>query len=196
MKFLIALFTATLLIQVSTHAASPKKGDTAPNISTKDIDGKAFDLSKEVKAGPVVLVFYRGGWCPYCNLQLKQLQNKLIPNIKGFKAQVVAISADQQEEASKTRKNQKLDMTLISDSSAQIVKAYDIVNQVPAKLVKKYKDEYKIDLEKASGKKHHIIPIPAVFIVNKDMKLEFSYINEDYKVRAQIKDIIKALKSL
>jgi peroxiredoxin len=173
-----------------------KVGSRAPQIMTKDIDGKSFNLNESVKKENVILVFYRGGWCPYCNTQLRTLQAQAVPKLKKANAKIVAISVDRVEEAIKTKTNEKLNMTIISDPSAGILKKYNIVNKVDEKLVKKYKDKYKLDLEKASGKKHHIIAIPAVFVVTKNRKISFAYANENYKVRAQIKDVLDNIENL
>jgi peroxiredoxin len=168
-------------------------GEKAPQINMKDVDGVKFNLKKSLKKGPVVLVFYRGGWCPYCNLQLRNLQSEVVPSLGKYQATLVAISVDRLDEALKTKKSEALGITVLSDPTASLVKKYNVVNKVPMKLVKKYKSKYKIDLEKSSGKKHHIIAVPAVFIVKENGKISFSYANEDYKTRAQTKDILNAL---
>ncbi|MCJ8276986.1 MAG: redoxin domain-containing protein [Bdellovibrionales bacterium] len=200
MKQIIAIAFSLFIFSIPLHGANKeiglKVGTQAPSISQQDVDGKSFDLSKAAKKGPVVLVFYRGGWCPYCNIQLRNLQKDLVPQLGTYKAQLVAISVDKVDEAMKTKNKEKLGMTLLSDPAADLIKKYNIVNQVEDKLVKKYKSEYKIDLEAASGQKHHMITIPAVFVVNKKSEVAFAYANEDYKVRAQIKDIVEALKKL
>ncbi len=168
-------------------------GNQAPAFSVKDIKGEAFKLEDEIKKGEVVLVFYRGGWCPYCNIQLRSLQAEVLPVVKVKKAQLVVVSVDKVDEALKTQKKEDLGMRVVSDSQAKLIKKYNVAYKVPEDLVKKYKKSYKIDLEKSSGKQHHIIAVPAVFIIDKQGKITFSYVNENYKVRAQVEDIIKAL---
>lgn len=195
---MIKKYVWILLIIFGVCSANAKKigielGQKAPEILTKDVQGKKFELSSE--KNPVVLIFYRGGWCPYCNLQLRKLEANVVPKLKKYKAKLVAISVDKVSEAVKTLESQKLNMTVISDSDANIVKAYNLVNKVPQKMVNKYKNDYQIDLEASSGKKHHIIPIPAVYVISKGI-VKFAYANEDYKVRAQEKDILAALGKL
>ncbi len=172
-----------------------KKGLSAPDFKAKDINGVDFSLKDALKRKPVVLVFYRGGWCPYCNLQLRKLQKNVMPNIKG-KAHLVAISVDLPDKGLETSKKENLGFDILSDPKAAILKSYNIVFKVPGPLVKKYKNEYNIDLEGASGEKHHIIAIPSVFVIDSKGKIVFSYANEDYKVRAAEKDIMNAVNKL
>jgi len=171
-------------------------GAKAPQISTTDIDGKSFDLNQTLSASPVILVFYRGGWCPYCSLQLRKLQLEALPRIKNAGGKLVAISVDKPGRAVEMKKKENLGMTLLSDPRAKILKAYDVDFKVPDDLVEKYIKKYKIDLEAHSGEKHHIIAVPAVYVINKSGELTFSYVNENYKVRAQVEDILKAVESL
>lgn len=187
----------TLLVFISVPTFAKEfglpVGKKAPQIKMTDVDGENFNLKKTLKAGPVVLVFYRGGWCPYCNLQLRNLQSEVVPLLEKHKATLVAVSVDRLDEASKTKKNESLGMRVLSDPTASLIKKYNVVNKVSMNLVKKYKSKYKIDLEKSSGEKHHIIAVPAVFVIETDGNITFSYANEDYKTRAQTKDILSAL---
>lgn len=171
-------------------------GAAAPQIATKDIDGKSFDLHAEVKKGPVVLVFYRGGWCPYCNLQLRNLEKGISADLKKLGASMVAISVDTVEEGLKTDSKEKLSAVIISDPEAKILGDYKVKFTVPQELVTKYKNEYKIDIEASSGKKHHIIAVPAVYVVDSKGTITYSYVDENYKVRAPEADIVKAVSDL
>lgn len=168
----------------------------APDFTSTDIDGNEFNLKNAYKKGPIVLAFYRGGWCPYCNTQLRSLQSNLVPKLKPYSASLVVLSVDSLDEASKSKKSNELGMTVISDSDAKILKLYNVAFKVPNELVNKYKNEYKIDLEKSSGKDHHLIAVPSVFIINKEGKITYSYVDENYKTRANNKDILKALSDL
>lgn len=180
-------------------SASPHKdyglsvGTNAPQIQTKDVDGTLFDLKKSLASGPVVLVFYRGGWCPYCNLQLRNLQKKVLPHIGN--AKLVAVSVDKVSEGVKTQKTESLGFSVLSDPDAKILELYRVKYKVPEDLVKKYKSSYDIDLEKSSGKTHHVIAVPAVYVIAQSGKIAFAYVNENYKERADEKDIIAAVKS-
>ena len=171
-------------------------GEQAPQISVKDINGSAFNLKANLQEGPIVLVFYRGGWCPHCNLHLRRLQNDVVPKLEKYNAKLVAISVDKLDEAEKTQKKQNLGMTLISDPMAELIKKYKVVNQTSKSLVRTYKEQYNIDLEGASGQKHHIIAIPAVFTIAQDGSVRFAFVNENYTIRAQSTDILTSLENL
>lgn len=171
-------------------------GAEAPQITTTDVEGKTFDLSKAAKSGPVVLVFYRGGWCPYCSLQLRKLQLEALPRVKKAGGRLVAISVDKLDSVLKMKAKDSLGMTILSDPKAKILKAYDVDYKVPDELVEKYIKKYKIDLEADSGETHHIIAVPAVFVIGESGRVAFSYVNEDYKVRAQVEDIVSAVEAL
>jgi peroxiredoxin len=173
-----------------------KKGQVAPDFSAKDLAGKEFSLKQSLKQGPVVLVFYRGGWCPYCNLQLKKLEKEVLKATREAKGSLVAVSVDLPNEGVATKSKQKLSYTIISDPKLAILKPYNVLFKVPEDLVKKYKESYSIDLEASSGEKHHTIAVPAVFVIGKDGRIVYAYADEDYKVRAPEKDIIEALKKL
>ena len=109
---------------------------------------------------------------------------------------MVAISVDKIDEGVKTQKKNDLSMVIISDPSAEILKEYHLINQVPDDLFKKYKDKYDIDLEIYSGEKHHKIAVPGVFVVNSKGIITYSFVEEDYKKRAPEKDIIKAIQKI
>ena len=199
---IMSKFTAGLIISLLSFSLFAedtkgiKVGEIAPQITTKDINGATFNLENTLNNGPVVLVFYRGGWCPYCNRQLRKLQAEIVPELDKFNAKLVAISVDRLDEIEKTQKKQDLGMTLISDPMASIIKRYNVVNQTSDSFVKTYKESYGIDIEAYSGQKHHIIAVPAIFTISSNGEVVFSYANENYTIRAQNRDIISSLEEL
>lgn len=168
-------------------------GDKAPAIHQNDISGHPFDLAEAESAGPVVLVFYRGGWCPFCNLQLHDLQIDLVPFAKKNHAQIAAISVDQATEEAKTQAKHDLTITLLSDPTAALLGAYHVQYHVSPKLVKKYKKDYHVDLEAYSGQAHHIIAVPAVFVINGLGTIVYAHADPNYKVRAPESEIKAAI---
>ncbi|MCB0393957.1 MAG: AhpC/TSA family protein [Bdellovibrionales bacterium] len=195
---IFVLFFSLVLISVNGVTADYglNIGTKAPNFTANKVPKGTIQLSNEVKDQNVVLVFYRGGWCPFCNIQLRELQNTLAPELKSLNAKLIAVSVDLVDEGVKTTEKNSLSFDVVSDPKAKILKAYNIAYKVPEELVKKYKESYGLDLEKSSGEKHHIIAVPSVFVIDKTQTIKFSYSNEDYKTRAQIKDILAALRSL
>lgn len=193
---LIALLIVFSSSAFSSNTSGIAVGEQAPQIQVEDIKGQRFDLKESLANGPVVLVFYRGGWCPYCNRQLRKLQRNVVPKLTQYNAKLVAISVDKLTEAAKTEKNENLGMTIVSDPMAALVKKYKVVNQTSNRLVRTYKQLYDIDIEGASGQKHHIIAIPSVFTIAQDGKVVFAYVNEDYTTRALNRDILASLNGL
>jgi peroxiredoxin len=194
----ILLFIANLSFAASEFPASPEKiqpillGSKLPDVALTTLQGKATTLKQQVAGKPSILVFYRGGWCPYCNLQLSDLRLiKKQAETLGY--QIIAISPDRSEELKRTMGKQKLDYTLLSDNKAAALRAFGIGFQVDAATLEKYKG-YGIDLEKASGQKHHALPVPSVFIIDKEGILQFSYVNPDYSARVPGSVVLEAAK--
>lgn len=160
-------------------------GMSIPAFTALTPDGKVVNFDPKQLEKPFVLTFYRGGWCPYCNAHLgemREIEKELID--MGF--DVFFISPDQPSFLIESLKDQELkaDMhyQLLSDSSMEISKAFKIAFKVDDETVEKYK-KWNIDLEKASGYDHHLLPAPAVFVVGKNGVIQFQYVNPDYKIR-------------
>jgi peroxiredoxin len=169
-------------------------GSRAPDTALKTLDGKDTSLWKQMNGKPAILVFYRGGWCPYCNTQLSELRN-IVKDAGALGYQVIAISPDRPEELSRTMTRDKLDYTLLSDSKAEAIKAFGIAFRVDDETIKNYVN-YGIDLEKSSGESHHALPVPSVFIVDSAHLLQFSFTHPDYRVRVPGSVIMAAARAI
>lgn len=167
-------------------------GVQAPDFTALTHKGEDITLSTINKDGPVVLVFYRGGWCMYCNRQLQEIQSRL-EEFKAQQASVVAISVDLQENAAKSVEEKELGFIVVSNPEANLLEIYNLVYKVPDDLAKKYREEYSIDLEAASGRSDHVIAIPATYVIDAEGKIVYAYANRDYKVRPSLDEILKAL---
>ena len=130
-------------------------GQPIPDTELKTAAGKAFDLQAAVQEQPVVLIFYRGGWCPFCNAHLGQLQ-EAAPQLRELGYQIIGISPDRPEELQKSLEKGSLSYTLLSDSSMAAAKAFGIAFEVDAPMLKKLAS-YNIDIEAASGETHHLL---------------------------------------
>ena len=168
-------------------------GAPVPDAALRTVAGAPVSLADVVKGKKTVLVFYRGGWCPYCNLQMADLQAR-VGELEGMGYAVVAISPDTPEELRKSVEKNKLDYTLLSDSKADAIRKFGLAFRVEDALVAKYKDSYKIDLERSSGETHHILPVPAVFLI-KDGRVAYAFSNPDYKVRLKGDALVAAAKA-
>lgn len=192
---LIGIFSLLLEGLAFSNTYGLKVGEKAPAIVTQDVEQKGVDTVALAKKGPVVLVFYRGGWCPICNRQLQKLEKDVAPKLGKYDATMIAISVDRRGEGQKTNLKFNQRFRVVSDPDLKILTPYNVVYDVPPSMVKKYVD-YGIDLEKASGKKHHKIAVPAVFVIDGKGVIRYAFADENYKVRAQNKDILQALQSL
>lgn len=173
--------------QVRQPAASAEEiqpvpvGAKIPSVTLTASDGSRFDLDSATAQKPTILIFYRGGWCPYCNTQLGQLQT-VEPELLKLGYQILAISVDRPEKLNETYEKRQLNYTLLSDSSMECALQFGLAYRVDEKTVEKYKN-YSMDLEKASGEKHHLLPVPAAFVVGTDRIIKFEFVNPNYKVR-------------
>lgn len=181
-------------------AASPDQvrpillGSRLPDVTLRTVGGQVTTLSKQVGGKPAILVFYRGGWCPYCNLQLSELR-LIEAEAKALGYQMIAISPDRPEELAKTLDEGELTYTLLSDSQAEALKAFGIGFRLDDATYLKYK-AFGIDLETASGEKSRALPVPTVYIVDADGVLQFGYTHPDYTIRIPGPVILAAAKAI
>lgn len=195
---LISLFTGLMFAQIDYSKVPAKaedispllNGEKIPAVVLMDSDGKKVDLKKEFASKPTILVFYRGGWCPYCNSHLAELQD-IEKELSGMGFQIIAISPDKPEKLKGPIKKSNLVYKLLSDSSMEFAMKMGLAFKMEEELVSLYKNKYKIDVEGDSGYSHHLLPVPAAFIVDKEGEIYFSYINPSYKTRVN-KDILMA----
>ena len=190
------VFTLATFILVNTIFAQEKPeglfiNSKAPDFKAVDQNGNNIRLKDMVKNGKVVLFFYRGNWCPYCSRQLKQLQDSLELFVdKGV--QVVAITPEKVEGISKTVEKSSATFPIIHDEEGKIMKAYDVRFALDEKSVSRYKMSG-IDLAAMNGKNGTNLPVPAVYIINKESTIVYRYFNEDYKKRVSVKELLSEL---
>lgn len=191
------IFSATLLIvSFSIAAQEEPKGlninNEAPDFTAKDQYGKEVNLKEKLKAGPVVLVFYRGQWCPYCNRYLKRLEDSMsLVSNKG--ASLISVTPETTEGIEKTIEKTKVTYPILYDEGLSIMKSYDVAFKVDDKTVEKYKG-YGIDFAKANGDSNGPnLPVPAVYVINKEGKIIFRHFDKDYTKRVSVADILAHL---
>ncbi len=166
----------------SADAVCPLKvGMTVPKVGVTSLDGSKIDLSFEIAKKPTVLVFYRGGWCPYCNTQLRGLR-EIESKLYDLGYQLLAVCADKPEKLKETLGKDSLRYTLLSDGPMTAAAAFGLAFKVDDITLKKYQG-VGIDLEGASGETHHVLPVPAVYLFGTDGIVRFSYVNPNYKIR-------------
>jgi len=182
--------------EAPAYPDSPLKvGQSIPAGMLTTEEGARFDLAASVAEKPTVLVFYRGGWCPYCNRHLAALSD-IVPDLQVAGFQILAISPDRPDILRAHKAMGEAPYRLLSDSSMEMSRKFGIAFTVEDSLVAKYKDSYGIDLEADSGYTHHMLPHPSVYIVDPSGKIRFTYVNEDYKVRLEPEKILAEVRKI
>lgn len=168
----------------------------APDFKSKDQNGNEISLKDIRKKNAVVLVFYRGYWCPYCNRQLQKLEDSL-QLIRDKGAELIAVTPEKQEGVAKTLEKTKATYPIISDEELKIMKAYDVAYQVDDKTVARYKMA-SIDLAANNGEKANAVylPVPAVYVINKQGEITYRYFEPDYKKQPSVREILDNLNGL
>lgn len=169
-----------------------KVGDKAPDFSLPNATGKTINLSELLLKGKVVLTFYRGSWCPYCNLQLAHYQSSL-KEIHGLGAELVAISPQTPDESLNISEKNQLNFEVLSDNGNKVAKQYTTIfknGDVPLNLMA----ELGIDFAAHYADDSNELPIPAVFVIEKDGTISFAAsTGGDYRNRVDVSEIINAL---
>lgn len=158
-----------------------KVGSKAPDATLPDITGASQNLAALYGQGPTFVVFYRGGWCPFCNLQLHDL-SQAKPEFDKRGIRIVAISVDQPGEEAKTQAKNEVAFPMLSDSDLATHKAFNVVH-VLAEAEAKALAGHGVDLEKYSGQAHHSIAVPSIFLVDRAGKVRWVHVDKDYKTR-------------
>ncbi len=164
-------------------------GSKLPAISLRTISDAPFDLNKAISEKPTVLIYYRGGWCPYCNAQLGQLK-EIDATLTEIGYQIFAVSADCPDKVKETIDKHNMNYTLLSDNDMAYARALGIAFRLDETTYKKYTG-YGIPIEE-----HRQLPVPSVFIIGTDGVIKFEYVNPDYSVRLDPDVILAAAKSV
>ncbi|TAK49603.1 MAG: AhpC/TSA family protein [Saprospiraceae bacterium] len=174
------------------EAQGLKPGGKAPLFTATDLHDEPYALADALKNGPVVLIFYRGQWCPICNMHLKALQEKL-PEIYRRGATVVAVSPEKSEFLKRTAEKTGAEFTLLFDEGYKIADAFD-VTFLPGKLLRGvYNTLLQADLKNANSDDSERLPIPATFIINTDGVIVWRHFDPNYIKRSKVGDILKNL---
>jgi peroxiredoxin len=190
---LVAVASAAALAP-SAEAVQPLAvGEAAPAFTLPDAAGKSFDLAAAFAARPTVLVFYRGGWCPFCNRHLAALA-EIEPELRRLGYQIIGISPDAPEALHATGESHNLRYQLLSDAAMQASPAYRIAYRIPPDLAEKYRG-YGVTLPRTPDGSEPWLPVPAAFIVGRDGRVKFAYANADYQVRISNEDLLAAARA-
>lgn len=168
-------------------------GMKAPQFEVLTVTGEPQVFDPDNMEKPLVMSFFRGGWCPYCNLHLAEMR-KAEQELKAMGFDIWFISIDQPSVLYDSLDQPDIGYTILSDSSLGATRGFGLAFQMPDDLVERYL-EWDIDLEAASGETHHVLPAPATFIIGTDGIIQFQYTNPDYKVRLHPSVLLAAAKA-
>jgi peroxiredoxin len=178
---------------VSLQSQQPLQvGSVAPDFTVQTVNGKTVHLSSLTKEKQVVLMFYRGQWCPYCNKQMSELQDSL-QYINRQNAMVIAITPEKPQEVSKIIDKTGASFDIVYDENHRIMDLYKVTFTLSKVKNLAYK-AWGIDINEASGNEDLALPVPATYIVNKQGVITGAFYDEDYKKRAAVKDIVAVLQ--
>ncbi len=174
-------------------ASALQVGATAPDFTLNDATGKPVQLQTMLESGPVVLTWYRGGWCPYCNVQLHAYQESLA-EIRAAGGQLVALTPEKPDGTVTTAEKHGLKFAVLSDTGNAVGRQYGIVYKLPESLIEKFKG--RLDLPKINGDESWELPLAATYVIGRDGKIVRAFVDADYRKRDEPAAIVAALRKM
>jgi peroxiredoxin len=193
----VAVFDRSIqnLLEQGVPTGALKVGDVLEPFALDDAMGATVTLDQLVETGPAVIVFYRGGWCPYCNLALRTYQRELLPELAAFSARLVAISPQSADESLSTAEKAGLEFTVLSDPASRLAQRIGISFQQADEVLAAQR-KLGLDLAQVNADGSVNLPRPTVLIVDRDRTVRFVDIQPDYTARTEVADILAALAGL
>lgn len=171
-------------------------GDTAPDFTLPDAFGNEVSLGRLLAEGPLVISFYRGEWCPYCNLELRELQAAL-PRMQALGAKLIAISPEKPDGGMIATEKNQLTFPVLSDFENKLARQFGIVFQVGEGVKDLGKNVFKNDLELRNGEGSYQLPVPATYVVDASGIIRFCHVDADYMTgRVVAETVVAALKAI
>lgn len=170
-------------------------GERAPEFALPNARGETVSLKQLLRQGPVVLTFYRGAWCPYCNLELKALRDTL-PHIRGYGASLVAITPQTPDRSLKQVEEDGYPFEILSDLDNRVMQAYRLYFQVPEELNRLYQQKLGLDLAEYNGEGRYGLPVPGTFVIDQTGVVRAAFADTDYTRRMEPQAILDALAGL
>lgn len=185
---------ATKELAESNMAKGLSIGEQTPDFTLKDPTGVSITLYEELKKGPVILTFYRGGWCPYCNLELRAYQ-RVLKDITAAGGQLIAISPQTPDSSLTTKEKNELEFLVLSDTNGSVAENYNLIFKLPDYQIKIYK-EHGADLTMHNGNDTWELPVPATYIIDRSGKIRFASADPDFTKREEPTRMVELLKEV
>ncbi|WP_417746604.1 peroxiredoxin-like family protein [Rosistilla oblonga] len=188
-----ALLSSAEVLQSGANAL--EVGQQAPEFELPNPQGDSVSLSSWLAKGPVVVTFYRGNWCPYCNLQLRAMQQRL-PDLRRLGAELVAITPQLPDESLTQIEQASLEFPVLSDQDARVAAEYGVAWKVPELILDHMRNDRNLELATINGGNGSVLPIPATFVINREGIVTWRFVDVDYRQRAEPDEIVAALQAL
>ena len=171
---------------------SKREGDKAPNFILPNATGQKVSLTNKTKKGYTIITWYRGGWCPYCNLTLAAWQD-ILPEMKAEGIELIAITPELPDSTLSTKEKNALEFEVLSDVGNKVAKQYGIVFPLDESI----KDAYKnMGLENYNGDASYTLPLAATYVINSENKIVYAFLDADYKKRAEPKEVLRKIRNM
>lgn len=186
--------TATANLRATGIASQALQvGAMAPDLTLPDALNRPVRLSALWQQGPLVLIFYRGGWCPYCNLELRAWQAH-VDGLRHLGAQLVAVSPQTPDNSLSTAEKNALAFPVLSDSALQAATAFGVAFEMPPELIALYSQSGN-DLTVVNGNGRWVLPLPATYVIDREGRIAHAHVEADYRLRAEPADVLAAVKA-
>ncbi|MCC5790762.1 MAG: AhpC/TSA family protein [Opitutales bacterium] len=199
-SFLLCVGTFPLGLSASTPPTDPGElaplavGDKVPAVTVQTANAEKVNLSEALQGQKSVLVFYRGGWCPFCTDQLQDLLT-IEGDLQALGFHLYGISPDSPASLREGQEELDLPFTLLSDASMKAAQAFNLAFQVDENTHEQLLS-YGIDIEAASGETHRLLPIPAVYLIDEEGTIQFAHYDTDYRQRLSAEKTLQAARQL
>ncbi|MBN4056807.1 AhpC/TSA family protein [bacterium AH-315-J21] len=190
----IIMRTSGAVIESGVDKNGLKAGSAMPEFSLSDATGKEVSSKELLSRGPLVISFYRGAWCPYCNVELHALQNAL-PDMQELGATLVAISPNKPDASITSVEKHNLKFTVLSDIGNVVAEKFGLVVSVPEEVRPVYK-QFDFDVTGQNGDNSFKVPIPATYVVDTSGEIIHAFVNADYTQREEPSIVIDVLKRI
>jgi peroxiredoxin len=178
------------IVQAEITKNALQKGDKAPDFTLTNAKGKKVSLYKELKKGPVILLWYRGGWCPYCNLTLNAMQD-MMPLFQAAGSELLALTPELPDRSLSTAEKNKLEFEVLTDLGLGVARKYGVVFKLTDAVKKYYEDGF--GLSDYNGNNDGELPLGATYVIGTDGIITYAFLDADYRNRAEPMVILNAL---
>ncbi|WP_461205262.1 peroxiredoxin-like family protein [Clostridium sp. DL1XJH146] len=186
--------SAEILVREEIGKNALKVGDKIPNFTLGNADGKSVNIYDCLEQGPLVINFYRGAWCPYCNLELKAYVD-ILQDIKALGANLVAISPELPDNSLSLKEKHAIEFEILSDLNNIVAKEFGLVFKLDKALLDLY-NKFGFDIEGTQGNDDAELPLPATYVVDQNGQIVMAYVNTDYTQRLEPSDTLPVLVAI